>query len=110
MPRPVAYLICSALLALFVVLVILPMLDIMGRTAGPFSPDARLDGSQVRIAKPDTLSFTVGLTLDYIEVVARHRAGALDGLYRSARGLPDAQCDAAATQRQRPSWRAQMSV
>lgn len=74
MPRPVAYLICSALLALFVVLIVVPMLDIAGRTAGPCSPDARLDSSQVRIIEPDTPSFTVGLTLDYIEVVARHRA------------------------------------
>jgi len=82
MPRPAAYLICSALLVAFIAFIVVPILAEMGRrTAGPFSPDARIDSSQVRIVKPDTLSFTVGLTLDYIEVVTRHesiRAGIRD--------------------------------
>jgi len=65
----------SALVILFLLLSVLPALVEYGeRGTGPFVPDARLDSSQVRIIEPDTLSFTVGLTLDYIEVVTRHRA------------------------------------
>jgi len=64
----------SALVILFLMIFVVPALTEYGeRGAGPFSPDARLDGSQVRIAKPDALSFALGLTFDYIEAVARLR-------------------------------------